>query len=392
MLSIALACFTLVAGIFVAYFLLIVRSPRKPEYLHAIDEAMSRTLQSSELPKISILIPAYNEEKVVKNKLRDIAAMQYPHDKREVLLIDDCSTDDTRTIAERVFGELSLPGKVIKNTRRIGVNGCYNRGLQESTGDLIATTDADVMVDHEALLKSVKVLDAMRDVGGVTSRMVPMSLIRTTAVRIERSYRDFYDTMCVAESAVHSTFPGYTTFALVRRSAFPTIPLEYGCSDGNISLAIIRKGLRYVCVPSVLFYEPIVESLREQVRQKARRGARIIQSALANKDLLFRRECGAFGRVVFPLRLLMVTVSPVLSLVGCVAILVALAYVSIYWVLALPLFLLMLYVGSRLGLSKLSLLWSLFVHQCYLLVGLLLSGRTRSVWRPVQRSSVIGRS
>jgi cellulose synthase/poly-beta-1,6-N-acetylglucosamine synthase-like glycosyltransferase len=392
MLSIGLGCFTLVTGIFAAYFFLIARSPRKPEYLHAIDEAMSRTLRSSELPEISILIPAYNEERVVEAKLRDIAAMQYPHDRLEVLLIDDCSTDDTRTIAERVFGELGLRGKVIKNIRRTGVNGCYNRGLQESTGDLIATTDADAMVDHEALLKSVKVLDVLRGVGGVTARMVPMSMIQTTAVRIERPYRSFYDTMCVAESAVHSTFPGYTTFAVVRRSVFPIMPLEYGSSDGNISLAIIRKGLRYICVPTLLFYEPIAESLRGQVRQKVRRAARTIQSALANKDMLFSRECGAFGRSVFPLRLLMMTVSPVLSLVGCAAILVALAYVSIYWILSSALFLLVLYAGSRLGLSKLSLLWSLLVHQCYLLIGLLLSGRKRAVWRPVQRSSVIGRS
>lgn len=68
---------------------------------------------------------------------------------------------------------------------------------------------------------------------------------------------------------------------------------------------------------------------------------------------------------------------------------VAVAYVSIYWSFAILLFLFMLYAGSKAGLSKLALLWSLVLHECYLLVGLLLAARKRSVWRPVQRSSAI---
>lgn len=156
-LSIALACFTLVTSIFAAYFFHIVRNPKRSEYLHTIDEAMSRALGSSDLPTISILVPAYNEEKVIETKLRDVAAIQYPNDKREVVLIDDSSTDDTCMIAEQILQELDLPGKIIKNDSRIGVNGCYNKGLRESTGNLIATTDADVMVDHDALLKAIKV-------------------------------------------------------------------------------------------------------------------------------------------------------------------------------------------------------------------------------------------
>ena len=390
--TIAAGCFTLVASIFIAYFFAVIKNSKRSDYLHVIDEAISRTLESNQLPKVTILVPAYNEEKVIAAKLRDVAAMQYPREKTEVVLIDDSSKDGTSTVAERMFGELDLPGKIIKNKTRIGVNGCYNSGLQESTGDFIATTDADVMVDHDALLKAISVLNALRDVGGVTSRMVPVSPTQTTAARIERPYRDFYDTMCVAESAIHSTFPGYTCFALIRRSAFPTMPPEYGSSDGNISLAIIRKGLRYICVPTILFYEPIAESLREQVRQKTRRAARMIQSAWANKDLLFSRECGAFGTLIFPLRLLMMIASPLLSLIGSVAVLVAVAYVSIYWSFAALLFLFTLYAGSKAGVSKLSLLWSLVLHQFYLLVGLLLSARKRSVWGPVQRSPIAGGS
>jgi cellulose synthase/poly-beta-1,6-N-acetylglucosamine synthase-like glycosyltransferase len=381
-------CFTITAVIFGLYFSKVIKTPLRAEYLRQLGQATSQSLDSDALPKISILIPAYNEETVIESKLRDVARMDYPLSKCEVILIDDSSTDHTRAIAERMFKELCLPGRIVCNSERTGVNGCYNAGLRESTGDLIATTDSDVMVDHDALLKGVKALAAFRDVGGVTARMAPMSPAHTTAVQIERSYRDFYDnSMFVAESAIHSTFPGYTNFLLARKTAFPIMP-SYGSSDGNISLSIIRQGLRFICVPTILFYEPIAENLHEQVRQKTRRAARMIQSALANRDLLFSDKCGAFGDLVFPLRLLMMTVTPVLSLVGFVAILVIMVIMSVYWVVAAALFLFTLYAGSRLESSKLNLVWSLIVHQCYLMVGLFLSLKKGGVWNPIQRSSI----
>lgn len=198
---------------------------------------------------------------------------------------------------------------------RTGVNGCYNRGFNEAKGAFIVTTDADVTVDHDALLKSIKVIENLPNIGGVTSRMEMVSSGQTNAAMIETPYRDFYDRMSVTESAIHSTFPGYTNFAMIRRSAFPTMPLDYGSTDGNISLAIVRKGLRYICVPSIIFREPIVVKVKEQLRQKTRRAARQIQAAFSNLDLLFSQRSGMFGRLIFPLRLLMM-ISPLFFVAG----------------------------------------------------------------------------
>lgn len=388
MLSIAGTCFASNTFVHVAYFHYVLRNRRKRGYLRALDEAMIRTPESNQLPKVSILIPAHNEEKVIEAKLRDVAAWQYPPDKVEVILIDDSSTDKTNTIAERVFSELSLAGKIVKNSKRIGVNESYNKGLRESTGDMIVHTDADAMVDYDGLLKSVKVLDAFPEAGGVTSRIVPISRNRTTAVRIEKAYRNFYDALSVAESAIHSTFPGNGPFILVRRSAFPLM-IDYGSSDGNISLAIIRKGLRFLYLPNVAFYEPIPERLREQIRQKLRRSARMIQSAWLNRDILFNHDCGAFAELIFPLRMWMMLISPLLFVVGCISALAALLFLPMYCSFLLAVLLLISYFGNRLGSGSLRLLWSLLIHECYLLGGLLLSGGKRSTWRPVQRSSTI---
>ena len=382
---IAIVSFGLAFAVFAAYFFLVLRTDKVPDYLHQLELAAEEAL-NGEFPMISMLIPAHNEADVIGMKLRDVADMEYPRDRREIIVIDDASTDRTHAIAEQTLREFNLPGRVVACESRTGVNGCYNLGFKESKGAFIVTTDADVKVDHDALLKSMKIISRLSSVGGVTSRMKPISLGQTSAAKIEGPYRSFYDAMLVAESAIHSTFPGYTNFALVRRSAFPTMPLGYGSTDGNLSLAIVRQGLRYICVPSIVFYEPIVVGVREQLRQKTRRAARQIQAAAANLGILFNPKCGEFGALIFPLRLLMM-VSSLFCLVGVVAVAVAVASVSALLLPAIPLLIIGLYLASKRS-SKAGLLWSLIVHEFYLLMGLIYSPRRGSAWRSMERTSI----
>jgi len=207
-------------------------------------------------------------------------------------------------------------------------------------------------------------------------------------VRIEKSYRDLYDSMGVAESAIHSTFPGYTPFILMRRSAFTSIPVGYGNCDGNISLAIIKRGLRFLLVPNIAFYEPVASDFREQTRQKTRRAARQVQCVLANKEMLFRHEYGAFGMRIFPLRFLMMTFCPLLFLLGAIALFLAAAWEYAVWPLLIPsLVLLVSDIAGKVRPGRLDLPASVFVHMLYLFIGLVMSTRNLRLWKPIERST-----
>jgi cellulose synthase/poly-beta-1,6-N-acetylglucosamine synthase-like glycosyltransferase len=388
MLWVGLASFCAVASVFVTYYLLVLKSPKVSEYTRAIEKAMSNDLLANELPRVSVLVPAYNEEEVIVRRLEDIAAMEYPREKIEVVLIDDCSTDGTSVVAKRRLDELGLSGRILRNQERMGLNGCINRGVEESKGDLVLTTDADVTVDHDALIKSLRVLLSVGHAGAITARMIPVSETQTNAVRIEKSYRDLYDSMAVAESAIHSTFPGYSPFALFRKSTFTAIPVGYGSCDGNISLSIIRRGLRFLLVPNIAFYEPVASDIREQIRQKTRRAARQVQSVLANKEMLFRHEYGAFGMRILPLRFLMMTLCPPLFLVGFAGLFLAAVWESAGWpLLVLCLALLVSYVAGKAKPGRLGLPVSVFAHLLYLSIGLVMSTQNLRIWKPIERST-----
>jgi biofilm PGA synthesis N-glycosyltransferase PgaC len=386
---IAVFCLLPFASIYGLYFLLVIKTSKTKEYLKSIDESLRENLSIQEVPGVSILVPAYNEEEVVTRKLRNIAALSYPNEKLEVILIDDCSTDKTADVAERAFKDLNLRGKIIHNEERMGVNASYNIGVAQCNSELILTTDADVTIDSEALIKGVRILAYFKKAGGVSGKMIPISSDATPAVNMEEPYRRFYDSMSTAESAIHSTFPGYTCFTLLRKSSFSSLPTRYGSSDGNISLATIRKGLRFLYVPSILFYEPISLKVSEQRRQKVRRAARLIQSILANKDMLFKKRYESFGRTIFPLRFAMMIVSPLLLFTGFAAIILATVFISMPLGLLLV-FLLSLctYLGAKINVYRLNLLSSFVMHHFYLLMGLFSSQKKVTVWRPAERSEM----
>ena len=389
LLYVAVICFSLLIAVYGFYFLLVIRTSKKKEYLKSIEQALEKQLTLQELPNVSILVPAYNEEEAISRKLQNIAALEYPREKIEVILIDDCSMDKTDKIAHLMFNKLNLPSKIINNSERMGVNASYNRGVAESKGDLILMTDADVIIDRDALTNGVKIFRYLKNLGGITGKMVPISKDLTPAVLVENSYRGFFDSMSTSESAIHSTFPGYTCFTLLKKSAFSPLPLKHGSSDGNISLATIKKGLKFLYVPNILFYEPIAFRVTEQRRQKIRRAARLIQSTLANKDMLFKDNYKSFGKIIFPLRFAMMVICPILFFTGLATFFLVTTYLSIKFALFLMfLFSFCTFLGTKIKVDKLTVFSSFVVHQFYLLIGLILSQKKVAVWRPAERSEV----
>ena len=111
-------------------------------------------------PLISVVVPAYNEEERISDCIEAILAQSYPHNKIELTIVDDCSTDRTNEIASR------YPVKVIRNSINLGDSSSRNVGIRNSKGDLIATTDADDVVDKDWLTNLVKPFSE-KEVGAV---------------------------------------------------------------------------------------------------------------------------------------------------------------------------------------------------------------------------------
>lgn len=113
----------------------------------------------------SIIIPAFNEEKLISLCLQSIKEIDYPKDKMEIIVVDNGSIDNTRKIAKS-FGAQILKDD-IKN-----VSGLRNLGANISRGDILAFIDADCVVSKD-WLKKAEIYNYRKDVAAWGSPPVP---------------------------------------------------------------------------------------------------------------------------------------------------------------------------------------------------------------------------
>jgi len=388
-LILASTCASVPLIVYVLYFFLVLRTGKKAEFSERLSKIIDASVAPEDLPNVTVLVPAYNEEQTIYAKMKNINEFDYPHDLIEVLVLDDCSTDRTGELGKKALRDFRLEGRILRNETRMGVNASYNRALEQVDSSYVLTTDADAAIPPESLLKATKIMLSLEDVGGVAARMIPLHNKTTPTTRTAVAYANSYNSMLEAESALSSTFPGSTSCMLMRRAAFSPIPTSYGSSDGNISLGIFKAGFRFIFAPQIEYYEPITENLMEQRRQKIRRATRLIQSTLLNRKIIFNRQYGVFGRTIFPLRFLMMTVCPSLLLLSVVSYLIVAYLVSTTVFVGVALLAgLVLLLGAKTNTKILNLITSFLIHQVYLVIGLLLSRRKMTVWKKIERKSM----
>jgi cellulose synthase/poly-beta-1,6-N-acetylglucosamine synthase-like glycosyltransferase len=192
-------------------------------------------------PNISIIIPCYNEEKVIEKKLKNTLELNYPKEKIEVLVIDSGSTDKTCEIVEKNSHNRV---KLIKQKERKGKGAGINFGLNFVKNDIVVTTDANKYLNNDALKHIVKHFSDMsvRVVGGKHIVKKPKSTPETEGTFFFREYEEFLrEKESIIDSAVNF---GGEIFAI--RKELCVADEKNLTEDFDICLTVRKKGYRLV--------------------------------------------------------------------------------------------------------------------------------------------------
>jgi len=125
-------------------------------------------------PRVTVLIPAHNEERVIGNLLKRITKLTYPKDRLEVIAIDDASTDRTGEITDKFARNYSHIKALHRESGGRGKSEALSEGIKFSNGDIILTFDADYYPQLDIIEKLVAPF-VDPEVGAVQGRVTVMN-------------------------------------------------------------------------------------------------------------------------------------------------------------------------------------------------------------------------
>lgn len=325
-------------------------------------------------PSISIVIPTYNEETIVSEKLDNLLKQKYPWELIEVIFVDS-STDSTRRIIKDY--QRKHPNiRILEERERRGLATALNQGYAAARGDIVVKTDCDSFLDEEALAHAAANF-ADPGIGGVSGRQVVLN-----ESRVEEGYRSLQFRVQMLESCLDSTIIFHGPFSAFRKSLIVPVDPDSLADDSELAVKIRKQGYRCIIDPEIKFYEASQSQFFKRRLQKDRRGTGLIRLLLRQRDILFNPAYGRYGRIIFPMNYFMMLLSPVLLAL----LLILLSYTlftinTAAGILFLAGFTGFIYLGQANRLGPLEALYSFLDTQISLLLGgLALLHRRDGTW------------
>jgi cellulose synthase/poly-beta-1,6-N-acetylglucosamine synthase-like glycosyltransferase len=206
------------------------------------------------LPLVTIVTPAYNEEKVISEKIQNTLALDYPADRLELLVASDGSSDRT---AEKVRDVSDPRIRLLDFRERRGKLSVLKEVIGKAAGEIVVFSDASALLAPDALKKLVANFGDPT-VGAVSGRYVirhdvtPLLDGRSVG---ERGYFEFEVFQRIRESLFFSTLGGHGAFYGIRKDLFPEIASDVVNDDFVIPMKIVEKGFRTVYEDEALVFE-----------------------------------------------------------------------------------------------------------------------------------------
>jgi poly-beta-1,6-N-acetyl-D-glucosamine synthase len=271
-LVIFVASVLLLAYIYVGYPLLIVLMAKLFRHL---------VKKGAVTPSVTIVIPTFNEEAVITEKLENTLHLDYPHDRRQILVCDDASEDRT---VEIVKSYAWAGVELSQGTSRTGKVGGLNRALQSATGEIFIIADADILPSPDALRELIANF-ADETVGCVLAQ----TRMRSTQEAVEESgglYWRYEARIRQSESDVHSTVAATGHFMALRRKLIQPIPVHVILDDFYLAMMTIRQGYRVISEPKAVVWERPTQSMSDEVIRRSRLTAGRFQIISMSRDYL----------------------------------------------------------------------------------------------------------
>jgi biofilm PGA synthesis N-glycosyltransferase PgaC len=247
----------LIAYPFLGYTLLLFLRARyrpKPILRHEIE------------PSLTVVIAAHNEERIIRRKLDNIFASDYPGDKIEVIVVSDGSTDLTNEILS-TYSDSRL--RAIKFPQRCGKAAALNSAIKETSGEIVVFTDARQLAEKSAIRSMVSNF-ADPSVGCVSGALVLGKLDQLAGISGEGLKWGLENKIREWEGLTNSVVGALGAFHAARRNLLVSLPSNTLLDDCYEPLSIVRQGYRTVFDERARAWDDVVTTASQEFRRKVR--------------------------------------------------------------------------------------------------------------------------
>ena len=279
--------------------------------------------EGTEKPLVTVIIPAFNEERVIEQSIRRILASDYP--EIEVIVADDGSRDRTSAIVEAAFAD--DPRVRLLTLVNGGKAAALNRALTFATGSVIVALDADTQFEPETVSRLVRWFgdDRIGAVAGNAKVGNRVNLVTrwqaveyVTAQNLERRALTRFDAIMVVPGAVGAW----------RREALEDVggyPEDTLAEDQDLTIAIQRKGWKIAYDEDAVAWTEAPETLRALGKQRFRWSFGTLQCLWKHREVLWTRRPSALAFIGMPqawlFQIVFAVISPAIDLALLISIL-----------------------------------------------------------------------
>jgi peptidoglycan-N-acetylglucosamine deacetylase len=249
-------------------------------------------------PPVSIVIAAYNEEKVICNTVRSVLNSDY--ENMEVLVVDDGSKDQTAHVVVNAF--MDHPKVRLIRKENGGKSSAVNKGFKEAKGEIVIIIDADTLLAENAISLMVRHFedDFVAAVSGNVKIGNKSNILTTwqhieyvTGLNLER--RAFDELNCIP--VVPGAIGAWRKYLVASLGYYKEDTLA---EDADITLTFLRKGYRIVYEEGAKAYTEAPEDLVSFLKQRLRWSYGTLQCLWKHRNALFYERYPTLGFIALP--------------------------------------------------------------------------------------------
>jgi cellulose synthase/poly-beta-1,6-N-acetylglucosamine synthase-like glycosyltransferase len=254
-------------------------------------ERMALPTNDAELPVVTFMVCAYNEQDIVDMKMKDIYQLDYPKDKLHITWVTDGSSDDTNNRL-KAYPDV----EIIFTPERKGKTAALNHGLSMVKSEITVMTDANTMVNKGAIKEIVRLMQDPKVACVAGEKRVMARHEGQAAAEGEGLYWKYESALKHMDSELYSVMGAAGELNAIRTALYEPMPENALLDDFVMSMEMVDKGYKIAYTHDAYAMEYGSADLQEESKRKRRIAAGGLQSSWWLRRMMnpFRKPIVAF--------------------------------------------------------------------------------------------------